>query len=1015
MSSSSSDVGLRSKSLFIRAGAGAGKTTQLIASFGEFVQAFYSTYGKYPRVVITTFTRKATQEVKERLLVNALKNSSRDVFEYINKKSFVHISTIHGLLSLFLTQNAEALSLPQDLKIVDQNHSDRALRKAIHSLMKKNPHFTELLEAYPFHRLVEISRQALDLKYQNHDLQFVSASVLERQSQEKVAQVLKALKSIFEWVPIEPEKWKEYFYFLHAYEELLKKNLLEEAILLFEDEPKKPSFLSKNPPFDVSAHVLIEEIRKEKFFVFQDTLAFRELHQKLNSLFSLYLGELFAIDQTYKKRTGELTISDLENYSLRLILDHPEVAKDFSDSWDFFMVDEYQDTSPLQVKILNELVADKPCFIVGDPQQSIYLFRGARSEVFNQKEEELKKKNIEVRVLNTNYRSDPPLMSFINEFFKTFQQEFKPMNLKPSSSGSKVNDQVFFIQTHDQTKAVLKHIQFLLGEGVSPQDICVLSRRNSDLAEIAHQAYSFHIPVQLQAAGGFESKREVIDLVAFLKFLVNPFDSENLVTFLRSPWAFIEDQEIVDLVHRNPNSFSIWSQLNQVKNPQVDLLKGYLRDFEHLGVSLTLKKFIIESGFLSLSELLDPTGKREANIWKFVTSLAANERRPGFSLSLFIEDQFTALQSDLGSSDGEAQPVVQPDKVSLMTVHASKGLEFRHVIVIGLTDRPQQTKVLNLAFEPRQALFSLAPYVEIESKLLPSAWSTVVRKEFNQRELLESERVLYVAMTRAQQSVALVAEISRPDERSVIFQDSWYRKILWPKESGQVNEYQVKVEFHDDEIKSWAKTSFLHTEPRAKKIDSPVKVAEHHSVSEILTMSAENHAAQNSLRNLEMNMKALKKAQRGTDLHRIFEALKYLEFAEIKSQLAPDEILLVEYLLNQTEVDLKSILTAGYNEWGFGLNLKTQVLQGQIDVWAELPSEVHVLDYKTGSPEYSEKAFEQLGIYTYALLKMGKISRDKRIVHSVIYPVDQKIVKRQYINSIEFEKKQLTLGELFRD
>lgn len=1006
------DVNSFAKSLFIRAGAGAGKTTQLIKSFGDFVQGFHDRHKKYPRIVITTFTRKATQEVKERLLVDALKKENREVFEYINKKSSVHISTIHGLLSLFLSQNADALSLPQDLKIVDQNHSDRALRKAIHGLMKKKTHFTELLETYPFYRLVELSRSALDLKYQFQNLQPVSKEILQRQSDEKRLSILKDLESIFSLVAVVPEKWKEYFLFLSNYQSLLRENLIEEAILLFEDEPKKPSFLKKNPPFEAAAHVLIEEIREEKILLFQDTEAYRSLHHKLNVLFAEFLAELYILDQAHKKRSGELTISDLENYSLRLIHHHPEVAQDFSNSWDFFMIDEYQDTSPLQVQILNQIVGDRPCFIVGDPQQSIYLFRGARSEVFNQKEEELRQKNVEIRVLNTNYRSDPPLMSFVNEFFKPFQQNFAPMQLKESFSDSKIEQQAFFIQTHDQTKAVLKQIQQLLTKGIQPQDICVLSRKNADLADIAQQAYHYHIPVQLQAAGGFESKREILDLVAFLKFLVNPYDSENLVTLLRSPWVFVEDQDLVQLAYRQENTFSLWSQIYQSGHQRTGLLRNYLQQFEQLGVTQTLKKFILDSGFLAFSELLDPTGKREANIWKFVTTLATSEKRAGFSLALFIEDQFTALQSDLGSSDGEAQPVIQPDKVSLMTVHASKGLEFKHVIVIGLTDRPQQTKVLNLAFEPGLSLFSLSPFVESESKLMPSIWSNQVRKQFNQRELLESERVLYVAMTRAQQSVTLVACLPRPDERSSIFADSWYRKINWPQDTGAFENYNVHIDFYDDRIDALIKEAFVKSSPRALFFEKAVVTQEHHSVTEILS-GAKSKARVD--RHLDMNIKALKKAQRGTDLHRLFESLKYIDLDALKPTLQDGDWGLVEYLFRQKEIDLKIVLAQGHNEWGFGLRLKDQILQGQIDAWAELENEIHVLDYKTGSPEYSDKAFEQLAIYTYALLKMKQISVVKKITHSVLYPVDQKIVQRSFMNASDFERKNPQLISLFKD
>ncbi len=1015
MSSQTLDVNFTSKSLFIRAGAGAGKTTQLINSFSEFVETFYEAHKRYPKIVITTFTRKATQEVKERLLVNALKKEDRGVFEYINKKSSVHISTIHVLLSLFLTQNAEALSLPQDLKIVDQSKSDRILKKAIHGLMKKNGNYIELLEAYPFYRLVDICREALNLRYQNAQLNYVGTEHLKNLTADKVELVLEKLKSVFYMVPVAPQKWQEYFTFLKAYQEILETNRIEDAILLFEDVPKKPSFLSKSPPFDVSAHDLIEEVRKEDLFLIQDTVAYRVQHEKLNRLFFDFLNDLFETDLQNKRRTGELTISDLENYALMLIHDFPELASEFSNSWDFFMIDEYQDTSPLQVKILNRIVADKPCFIVGDPQQSIYLFRGARSEVFDEKELELKQKNIETRVLNTNYRSDPSLMSFMNEFFKPFKQSFKPMQLKDSVSTSKLKEQVFYVHTHDQVIATLKHIQNLLDEGVAPQDICVISRKNSNLLEIARKAYGLHIPVQLQAAGGFEMKREILDLVAFLKFLVNPYDSENLILLLRSPWLFLEDQVMVDLAHNKDSTFSFWSALLHSNEDVFIVLRTYLDDFENQGASLTLRKFILESGFLAFSELLDPTGKREANIWKFVMALASAEKQNGFSLSLFIEDQFQSLQSDLGSSSGEAQPVIQPERVSLMTVHASKGLEFKHVIVIGVTDRPQQSLVLNMAFDPKAALFSLAVYNEQESKLLPSAWSIKVRKEFNQRELLEHERVLYVAMTRAQESVSLIAELPRPGERNTIVSESWYRKILWPEESGQVDSYSVRSVFYDDLITARSKNDEVQLQVREKKYANTATTVGHHSVTEILTdANLSNLTTAEPQRNLEQNIKALKKAQKGTDLHRVFESLKYLSIEELQSELTSDEQKMVQYLLQQKEIDLNAVLELGHSEWGFGLQLQTQVLQGQIDAWAELPKEIHVLDFKTGSQQFSEKAFEQLALYTFALLRMKKISPNKQIVHSVIYPVDQKIVKRQYTDARDFSDKQpATLRELF--
>ena len=1010
MSSPAPDVSLNSRSQFIRAGAGAGKTTQLIHSFSEFVKEFRQKNLRYPKVVITTFTRKATQEVKERLLVNALKEQDRGIFEYISKKSSVHISTIHGLLSLFLSQNAEELSLPQDLKIVDEIRSDRLLKKSIHSLMKKNTKYVDLLETYAFYRLVEISREALDLKYQHRNLNYVSQDILLKLTESKRQLVLKKLDQILSQVDSVPDKWKEYFQFLNGYQKLLDKKMLAEARIFFENEPKKPPFLSKNPAFDVETHHLIEEIRKEDSFDWVDSAEYRDKHEQLNQLFNDFLSQLYELDLENKKNTGELTISDLENYSLKLIQTSAKATGDFSQSWDFFMIDEYQDTSPLQVEILNHIVGDKPCFIVGDPQQSIYLFRGARSEVFDAKENELLKKKVQIKSLNTNYRSEPKLMNFINDFFKSFNQSFKPMDLKADQLDLSLSAQVFYVQTHDQALGTLKHILKLLAEGIEPKDICVLSRKNKHLIEIARLAYQYQIPVQLQAASGFESKREILDLVAFLKFLVNPFDSENLVTLLRSPWFFLDDQLLVDLAQKKESSFSIWSGLLQTNSEIYLRLADYRLSCEEIGTALTLKKFIMDSGFLSFSELLDPTGKREANIWKFLMSLTAAEKQTGFSLSLFIEDHFQSLQTDLGSSAGEAQPVVQPDRVSLMTVHAAKGLEFKHVIVVGLTDKPQITINLNLAFDPDSQLFSLAVFDEEASKLLSSAWATKVRKEFNQRELLESERVLYVAMTRAQQTISLIAEVAAPDKKKIVVSDSWFKKILWPNESFKQDKYAVDCIFYDNELEKANSTQRKILQLRSKKNEKQQIELESQSVTEIISGPPKNKDIGPYF---DKQIHALKKAQRGTDLHRIFESMKYLELEELNEQLNPTEKKLVQYLQEQTQIDVQTILAKGHNEWGFGLKYSRGMLQGQIDAWAELDHEIHILDYKTGSPEYAQKAFDQLAVYTYALLQMNKVSKNKKIILSVIYPVDQRIIQKSYENAEDFNQKETSIKSLF--
>ncbi len=1012
MSSPTSDVDSALKSQFIRAGAGAGKTTQLIRSFTDFVKQFYQLHQRYPRIVITTFTRKATQEVKERLLVNALQNEDQNIFQFINKKSFVQISTIHGLLSLYLSQNAEQLSLPQEIKIVDQAKSQRVLKKLMHSLFKSKTEYIEILETYAFKDLLKIAEEALNYFAQHDHIQHIQISELQNLTDFKKNLVLQKLQQIFHRVPVAPEKWRGYFEFLETYQTQLQTGTIDELIHYFDDEVSKPNFLKKSPAFEQEVHDLIEEIRKKDLFTFQDTNVFREQHEKLNQLFFNFMKSLAVLDLETKKRTGELTIADLENLSLKLVTEFPQTAIDFSNTWDFFMIDEYQDTSPLQVKILNRLVGLKPCFIVGDPQQSIYLFRGARSEVFDQKESEMQKNQVQIRKLETNYRSEPLLMSFINDFFTQLSPQFSPMQEKSHNNQAMYPTQAYYIKTSDETTAVLKQIQNFLKQGIAPKEICVLSKKNSSLIEIARAAYIHQIPVQLQTVAGFESKREIIDLVSFIQFLINPHDQENLITLLRSPWMFVEDFELFHFCQSEVSrQQSLWLAILQSTHTIKTILLEYQKMFVDTGVSCTLKSFIEKTGFLSFSELLDPTGKREANIWKFILLLNAAEKQSDFSIALFIQEQFQALQSDLGSSAGEAQPVIQPDCVSLMTVHAAKGLQFKHVIVIGLTNKPQQTNTMNLAFDPLTAKLSLAIYHDAESKLVSSAWSQSLRKEFNIRELLEADRVLYVAMTRAERSISLIADIGSETKKKIIYNESWFKKINWPEESMQKSNYQIVSTHYDETVSS-------QIESKKRDLNIPNKFVQKNiqpqnsETSSVTGLLSEKKLSLN-LKSFDKSLLHLKKAQKGTELHQLFESLKYKNVDQLLLEVPDETKKMLTYLIHQKDINLTEILSQGFNEWGFGLRNKTGLMQGQIDAWAELKDEIHVLDYKTGSSEYSDKAFQQLTIYAFALLKMQKISKTKKIIFSVIYPTEQKIIKKEFINAADLIDKEFQLSQLF--
>lgn len=1003
MSSPTFDV--MKHSLLIRAGAGAGKTTTLIRTFIELCEQFQTVHNRLPKVAITTFTRKATQEVKERLSVKALEKNDDKLFQHINKKSHVHISTIHGLLTLLIQENADTLGLPQGIKIIDQNLYKKNLKKSIRQVLKKENSYLEILEHYSFNRVVDYVLQGIEAFKQDPEIQFVATEELQKLTAAKLEQLNQSLLSILEVSFSVPENWQGYFGFLKQMQSLLQAGELQKLVqLVDEDKPKKPVFSKKAPPFAAEIHEEIEKFWKSFDLSVFDTKEYFAIHQQLNDLFTKLTKDLFHLDQQQKTENGEITINDLELFSLQLVRNHPEAVEEFSHNFDYYMIDEFQDTSPIQVEILDAIIKNKPHFIVGDPQQSIYLFRGARSEVFLEKQAiaESKTTSLNLRFLDTNYRSQPSLMHFINDYFKQVSPQFQPMNVNPEKDLTP--SKIHFVQAVDESAAVLQQISSLLNHGVSPKNICVLSRRNANLVRIAALAHKNHIPVQLQISAGFDQKREVLDLIAMLKFLVNPHDNENLVLLLRSPWAYVSDTEIAQITTsaKFQEYRSLWLTVHQTNPslPVIQRLESYLADFQKIGVSEALIRFVQDCGFLDFSSVYDSSGKREANFWKLYTHLKQSEATAGFSLGRFIAENFQSLQSDLGSSQSEAIPVEQPDRVSLMTIHASKGLEFDHVIVVGFSEQPLVTLYQPLTIDFEQKKFSLAPFILDESKTVVSRWGQAHRQSFNQKEQEEHERMLYVALTRARLGLTLVAET-----KSRQLSTSWQKKSFWP----EVGTYDEK---HYDLISVNADDQVVALSPK-KKTSGEIKKKLSFTSQQISKVSVTDSITGSFGSAAETNFDAkiadLLKAKKGTDLHRVFESLQIHSknsqlLQSLQSQFSADEKKAVNYLLTQSDLPLSSLISNGFAEWGFGIKTKTGVLQGQIDLWGQVGTQTFILDYKTGSSNYSAKAFQQLQFYAYCLYRMNLIKPDHTLNLVVIYPLEQKTLVESYDSLTQFKE-----------
>ncbi|MGZ3818241.1 MAG: UvrD-helicase domain-containing protein [Bdellovibrio sp.] len=1009
MSSTSSEL----KNIILRAGAGAGKTTTLTQTFLKFASDFKESHGKFPRIVVTTFTRKATQELKERLLAKALSEGREDLFHYVSSKSQVQISTIHGVLSLFLSRYGSSIGLTPDYKIMSEAEIRKNARKIMRRYILEDSNYQELLEEYDFQTL-----ESALLKYFSENVIFPEMTFIDKEELQREAEgILNDISSKLKRVCTEIEhetsndKWQEYAQSLRSFSWSVSNNdwnSFFEKLESFWEHLTKPVFRKTNAPFSLSTNEELEVLRDRIDRLLEEPRyrpQFWEKHQKNCEVFQ-ELARKFKTDfMATKLDSGLLSMADLETLSFKIIRDAPEAAAKFSQEWDFWMVDEYQDTSPVQVELLSHLIGDKPQFVVGDPQQSIYLFRGARSEVFQEKVDEVKAKKGDVQVKLVNYRSSPEVLHFFNHYFTSLGSQFASMTPAPDKTPKGNADPVVqLILTASQEEdsassevlSTVARIQELLAEGVSPEQICVLSRTHKTLEDIAKVAQEHGVPLQLHSGGGFYERREVLDALCLLKFLVNPHDNKNFIALVRSPWVVIPDSELTTYCHSGKHSY--WKEAQKFltqkeEHHPLNILKRLLEQGEEKGLSYTFKNALVELGVFDYSSRIDSTGRREANLWKVVSLLYQEEKRPGFNYLDFLDATLETLFADEVAEDADATPVIEPKRVNFMTVHASKGLQFDQVIIPGMGQDPRSSQAPVLSIRESDGKWSLKIRNEDQS-MTGSILAEQITEELRRRESEELNRVLYVAMTRAKSGVTLIWD-QKPGKRS------WASQCPLITEEGLHEEEHFSYLVRRDNLKpeKMAAENLVEKSLRSVWKESTVeKKRKYISVTDIINDETSGNGNQNPKNNQLAS--GLARAQQGTNAHRLFEALKYSSYEDLL-QISDDDLKQpLQFIYTASEVPLSKIIEAGHVEWGFALNINELRLQGQIDLWGEVDNTIWIVDYKTGSQRYSTTAFKQLQVYAWALYRMNYFTAEKTVKLAVVYPMEE-VIKTETVEDIE--------------
>lgn len=975
---------------FVRAGAGAGKTWNLTREVIRLALDHKRQYDQWPKTVLTTFTRKATQELKERLLIYCIKEKP-EAIEFVQSTSFLNITTMHGLLSVFLSRYGYAIGLPNQFKIVDAKKADHWRKQILKSLITENIQGKKL-QVFEIRRLLQNLKEYERVYWAGEsqpmrieDFQSLMTSALVDLSQ-RLQQVVGRAQDY-----TEGEKWTTYWDQLSSMNRCLCSQASwqqkTDALSGLLKELKKPRKSKNNPGLPDEIDLCLREVIDEIKFLATDPQfdacywkSFAQTLEEFERFAKIFMERL----QQKKLQEASLEPDDLEHYSLKLIKTRPDVVKKFSEDCDAWFIDEFQDTSPLQMKILEPMIGNKSCYIVGDPQQSIYLFRGSRSEVFLEKQKQMKAELAELQFLEKNYRSQANLLAFINDFFPKMSSDFSTMEAARNPDEQPLSTVVSSLEGEEllnEVHLMTKQISELLEKGASPKDFCVLTRTHRDLELVQKTFMKQGFPVISHSSSQFYERREVLDAFSLLQLLLSPWDNKNLILFMRSPWVGFRDDEILKIIgEKKENYWPLFKDYFE-KNPDHFAGQCLLEAFavkSTYGMGWVFRKTMLKLGLIEHSMQIDSTGRREANLWKIINLVEKTSREPGGSLLQLVKEGVQSSNLEEFADASDASSPVEPDKISLMTIHASKGLQFKYVFMPFLHKKPRDTTFTDFCNDQGRRLWSLrVPLVE-QSQFVGGILEKLYVFDMKKREAEESLRVLYVGMTRAEEKLFLSWTGSPQKKSWALFVEKYLNSaadfpyLLRNKLEGEIEASVYKLDTVEvDASKMFKSLDRFDLQPR-----------------DFISGTKEELGSWKKVEGQQ------DQRWQGVVLHKLFESLKNHDVSQV-SRLASlwmpeklDEVKkALSFVYENKELPLAEIIKSGSVEWGYQKQDKNGLIERRIDLWGVVNNELWIVDYKTGSTHFKNKAFEQLEEYKKALCEYLDWSGEVRL--AAVYPFSE--------------------------
>lgn len=790
----------------VEAGAGSGKTTSLVE---RMVNLIHTGTSKIEQMVAITFTRKAADELKMRFQSELEKRWREEKDE--NKRFLLsealqniercYLGTVHSFCAQLLRERPIEAHLDLTFKELEESADleilDEAWRMFLTEVEENEPEKIEAIDQLGI--AVDDLFQCLKELKEYPDVSWITSQDIPKPDLKSPYETF--MNIVREAKRAIPDKEPDNGY--DALQKCILQALQKERFI---DLEKEKDILSVLALFDKKLKVTQkcwESKEDAKYYLekisssFDDLIKPRIIAWKEYShpiITSFLLG---AIDGylNIKKERSLLNFQDLLIQSTKLLQSSADVRSYFQEKYRFLLVDEFQDTDPIQAELMFYLTGEnidekiwtkcKPragsLFVVGDPKQAIYRFRRADIDTYNRVKELMVEHGGEVLQLTMNFRTLDTITNQLNHVFQNYlpeqesayQAAFRPLNsyhedthvgwtgvkkLSVSATFSKKEEMIA-----EDAKNIALCIQMQMQQGYRAEDFMVLTRYNDGIEQYAEAIEALHIPVSISGDVILGETKEFQELRTLLNAFVDTTDALSLVAVLRSVFFGFSDHELYQW-RKEKGQFSIYTQVPEtlplaVKNKFVkafDKLRSYQNWIREYSPTVAIEKIMEDVGFYPLLIKNNRSKRTYKSLIQIISSLRKHEAE-GHTTFKEAFEQFNRIvveKSTVLNIEEEA------DAVRIMNVHKAKGLEAKVVFLAhpAKVVKPEAFLKKHIKREDHASkgyiAFSIRNGFQDKELGLPQGWPEVKAEEL--QYLSEEEiRIIYVAATRAEETLII--------------------------------------------------------------------------------------------------------------------------------------------------------------------------------------------------------------------------------------------------------------------